>query len=93
MEEKRKLYWSLSGSVVKKHSDESDTFLPTACTEDGYLSNQGEFSVMKSTMNQTKDIQNGEKTDRFDGIRCENLEHKVYNTRHNSTSSITSTEN
>lgn len=53
MEEKRKLYWSLSGSVVKKHSDESDTFLPTTCTEDGYLSNQGEFSVMRSTMNQT----------------------------------------
>lgn len=93
MEEKRKLYWSLSGSVVKKHSDESDTFLPTACTEDGYLSNQGEFSVMKSTMNQTEDNQNGEKTDRFDGIPYENPKHKVYNTRHNSTSSITSTEN
>lgn len=70
--EKRKLYWSLSGSVVKKHSDESDTLVPTdrhgftkrnqtTCTEDGYLSNQGEFSVMKSTMNQTEDNQNGQK--------------------------------
>lgn len=76
MEEKRKLYWSLSGSVVKKHSDESDTFVPTdrheftkrnqtTCTEDVYLSNQG-FSVMKSTMTQTEDNQNGKKkNDRY----------------------------
>lgn len=78
-QEKRKLFWSLSGSVVKKTNDESKTFAPTdrygftkrnqtTCTENRHLSNQGEFSGMKLNMNQTEDNQNGEKSVGFDGI-------------------------
>lgn len=103
-QEKRKLIWSLSGIVVKKNNDESDTFAPTdgheltkrnqtTCTEDGYLSNQGDFSVTKLTMNQTEDNQNGEKSVGVDSILYSNPEHEVRTTWHNSTSSITSTEN
>lgn len=103
-QEKRKLFWSLSGILVKTYKDESDTFAPTdrhgftkrnqtTCTEDKHLSNQREFSVMKLTMNQTEDNQNGEKSVGFDSIRYINPEHEVHTTRYNSTSSITSTEN
>lgn len=103
-QEKRKLLWSLSGSVVEKTNDESNTFAPTdryefternqtTCTENRHLSNQGEFSVMKLNTNQTEDNQNAEKSVGFDGIWYSNQEHKVNTTRHNSTQSITSTEN
>lgn len=103
-QEKRKLFWSLSGILVKITNDESDTFAPTdrygftkrnqtTCTEDRHLSNQGEFSGMKLNMNQTEDNQNGEKSVGFDGIWYSNQEHEVHITRHNSTPSITSTEN
>lgn len=103
-QEKRKLFWSLSGILVKTYNDESDTSAPTdrhefternqtTCTEDGYLSNQGDFSVTKLTMNQTEDNQNGEKSVGVDGIRYSKQELEVHTTRHNSTLSITSTEN
>lgn len=103
-QEKRKLFWSLSGILVKITNDESDTFAPTdrygftkrnqtTCTEDRHLSNQGKFSGMKLNMNQTEDNQNGEKSVGFDGIWYSNQEHEVHITRHNSTLSITSTEN
>lgn len=53
------MYWRLTGSVVKINNDENDTFAltdrseitkgnQTTCTEDGYVSKQGEFSVMKN---------------------------------------------
>lgn len=97
-EEKRKLFWSLSGILVKTNKDESDTFAPTdrheftktnqtTYTEDKHLSNQGEFSVLKLTMNQTEDNQNGEKSVGFEGIRYSNQEHEVHTTRHNKTNS------
>lgn len=103
-QDKKKLIWSLSGLRDKNKNDESDRLAPTdrheltkmnqtTCTEDGYLSNQGDFSVTKLTMNQTEDNQNGEKSVGFDVIRYSNPEHEVRNTWHNSTSSITSTEN
>lgn len=93
-QEKRKLIWSLSGILVKTNNDESDTFAPTdrhgftktnqtTYTEDKHLSNQGEFSVLKLTMNQTEDNQNGEKSVGFEGIRYSNQEHEVHTTRHN----------
>lgn len=97
-QEKRKLFWSLSGILVKTDNDESDTFAPTdrhgftktnqtTYTEDKHLSNQGEFSVLKLTMNQTEDNQNGEKSVGFEGIRYSNQEHEVHTTRHNKTNS------
>lgn len=103
-QEKRKLLWSLSGCVVKKNNDEGNTLAPTdrygftkrnqtTCTEDRHLSNQGGVSVMKLKMNETEDNQNDEKSAGVDGIRYSNPEHEVRTTWHNSTSSITSTEN
>lgn len=103
-QEKIKLLWSLSGRVVKKTNDESDTFAPTdrqeitkrnqtTCTEDRDLPNQRDFSVTKLTMNQTEDNQNGDKSVGVDGIRYSNPEHEVRTTWHHSTSSVTSTEN
>lgn len=97
-QEKRKLFWSLSGILVKTDNDESDTFAPTdrhgftktnqtTYTEDKHLSSQGEFSVLKLTMNQTEDNQNGEKSVGFEGIRYSNQEHEVHTTRHNKTNS------
>lgn len=61
-QDKKKLIWSLSGLRDKNKNDESDRLAPTdrheltkmnqtTCTEDGYLSNQGDFSVTKLTMN------------------------------------------
>lgn len=99
-QEKRKLFWSLSGILVKTYNDERDTSSQgftkrnqTTCAEDKHLSNQGGCSVGKLTMNQAEDNQNGEKSVGFDGIWNSNQEHKVNTTRHNSTPSITSTEN
>lgn len=97
-QEKRKLFWSLSGILVKRYNDENDTSAPTdrhgftkknqtICTEDRHLSNQGELSVMKLNMNQTEDNQNGEKSVGFDGIWYSNQEHEVHTTRHNKTNS------
>lgn len=97
-QEKRKLFWSLSGILVKRYNDESDTSAPTdthgftkknqtTCTEDRHLSNQGELSVMKLNMNQTEDNQNGEKSVGFDGIWYSNQEHEVHTTRYNKTNS------
>lgn len=97
-QEKRKLFWSLSGILVKRYNDENDTSAPTdrhgftkknqtICTEDRHLSNQGELSVMKLNMNQTEDNQNGEKSFGFDGIWYSNQEHEVHTTRHNKTNS------
>lgn len=97
-QEKRKLFWSLSGILVKRYNDEYDTSAPTdrhgftkknqtICTEDRHLSNQGELSVMKLNMNQTEDNQNGEKSFGFDGIWYSNQEHEVHTTRHNKTNS------
>lgn len=97
-QEKRKLFWSLSGILVKRYNDENDTSAPTdrhgftkknqtICTEDRHLSNQGELSVMKLNMNQTEDNQNGENSFGFDGIWYSNQEHEVHTTRHNKTNS------
>lgn len=97
-QEKRKLFWSLSGILVKTDNDESDTIAQTdrhgftktnqtTYTEDKHLSNQGEFSVLKLTMNQTEDNQNGEKSVGFEGIRYSNQEHEIHTTRHNKTNS------
>lgn len=83
-QEKRKLFWSLSGILVKTYNDESDTSAPT---------DRHDFSVTKLAMNQTEDNQNGEKSVGFDGIWYSNQEDEVHTTRHNSTPSITSTEN
>lgn len=98
------MYWRLTGSLVKINNDKSDTFAltdrheftkgnQTTCTEDEYVSKQGEFSVMKPTINQTVDNQNGEQSVGFEGNRYKNPEHEVHYTSHNSTSSNTSTEN
>lgn len=92
------MFWSLSGILVKRYNDESDTSAPTdthgftkknqtTCTEDRHLSNQGELSVMKLNMNQTEDNQNGEKSVGFDGIWYSNQEHEVHTTRYNKTNS------
>lgn len=83
-QEKRKLFWSLSGILVKTYNDESDTSAPT---------DRHDFSVTKLALNQTEDNQNGEKSVGFDGIWYSNQKDEVHTTRHNSTPSITSTEN
>lgn len=97
------MFWRLTGSFVTKQNDANDTFEltdrqefrkrnQTTCTEYRYVSKQGEFSVMKPTMNQTVDNQNGEKSVGFESNRYKNQGHEVHNTSHNSTSSITSTD-
>lgn len=101
--EKGKMYWNLTGSSIEINKYESNTFAltnrpklteknQTTNTEDGYVSNQEEFSVMKPTMNQTVDDKKRGKSVGFEGNSYKNPEHEVHDTSQKSTSTITSTE-